>query len=139
MICFKCNCGRDAAFFREEFPCDHCEELNLLEYNICPECGWMWRSVNGKPLEDSQLNIKDLGDFASVVLGQGNEMTEEEINIMENINEQLERIAKIDDGEATMSDYINKCLRCNSTAVDVLDGQYKCTDCGFEWEIVKFE
>lgn len=140
MNCFKCDNGQESAFFREEFPCDHCSGVNLIEYNICPECGWMWRSINGQPTEDSQMHIQDMGEFAGLMAGETpSEMTEEEAAIMENITEHLGRIDKIDRGEASMVDYIHKCLQCESTAVDVNDGQYKCTDCGFEWEIVKFE
>ena len=58
---------------------------------------------------------------------------------MDNINDHLLKVDKMENGEASMSDYVHKCLQCNSTAVDVNNGQYKCTDCDFEWEIVKFE
>ena len=58
---------------------------------------------------------------------------------MEKINDHLVKISKMESGEATMADYVHKCLQCNSTAVDVNDGLYKCMDCDFEWEIVKFE
>jgi len=139
MNCFKCENGPESAFFVEEFPCGHCDEPNLLEYNVCPECGWMWRSVNGQPLEDSQVHIQDLGDFAGLMTGNQPEMTEEETAMLENISEHLSKIDKMATGEATMSDYVHKCLECQSTAVDVNDGKYKCTDCGFEWEIVRFE
>jgi hypothetical protein len=139
MICFKCDSGQESAFSQEEFPCSHCDGTNLVEYNICPGCGWMWRSVNGVVFDDSQMSVEDLGDFAGLMTGTQPDMTEEELAMMNNINEQLVKIDKMDSGEATMSDYVHKCLQCNSTAVDVNDGTYKCTDCGFEWEIVKFE
>ena len=139
MICFKCDSKQEAAFFQEEFPSSHCDGKNLVEYNICPDCGWMWRSVNGVVFDDSQMNVGDLGDFAGLIMGTHPDMTEEELAMMDNINEHLLKIDKMDSGQASMSDYVHKCLECNSTAVDVNDGQYKCTDCGFEWEIVKFE
>lgn len=139
MNCFKCENGKESAFFSEVLPCMHCEEENLLEYNICPDCGWMWRSINGQPMEDSQINIQDLGDFAGLMMGDLPEMTEEEVAIMENITEHLSKIDKMERGEASMSDYVHKCLQCESTAVDVDDGKYTCIDCGFEWEVVKFE
>jgi hypothetical protein len=139
MICFKCDSEEEAAFFQEEFPCTHCDGTNLVEYNICPDCGWMWRSVNGMVFEDSQMNIQDIGDFAGLSMDNLPEMTDGETEMMENINEHLIKISKMDSGEASMSDYVHKCLECQSTAVDVNDGKYKCTDCDFEWEIVKFE
>jgi len=139
MNCFKCENGKESAFFKEEFPCAHCDEPNLLEYNICPDCGWMWRSINGMPLEDSQINVQDLGDFAGLMMGEQPEMTEEEAAMMDNITEHLAKIDKMERGEASMADYVHRCIQCHSTAVDVNDGTYNCTDCGFEWEVVRFE
>lgn len=139
MKCFKCEEGPEAAFLKEAFPCGHCDEENVLEYNICPNCGWMWRSVNGVAMEDSQMHIQDLGDFAGLMMGDQPEMTEEEAVLMENITDHLSKIDKMERGEASMSDYVHKCLQCESTAIDVDDGAYKCTDCGFEWEVVRFE
>lgn len=139
MICFNCDSEKEAAFHAETFPCCHCDEDNVLEYNLCPDCGWMWRSMNGQPLEDSQLHINDMSDFANLLSGEMPEMTEEEAKLFENINEHMDRVIKMETGEASMSDYVHKCLQCNSTAVDVSDGNYKCTDCDFEWEIIKFE
>jgi DNA-directed RNA polymerase subunit RPC12/RpoP len=139
MICFNCDSDKEAAFFQETFPCGHCEEDNLLEYNMCPDCGWMWRSVNGRPLEGSQMHAGDMSDFLSMLGGEPPKLTEEEEEILANVSEHLLKVEKMESGEASMSDYVHKCLQCNSTAVDVNDGQYKCTDCGFEWEIVKYE
>lgn len=145
MICFKCEGGKEAVFFQEKFPCAHCEEENLVEYNICPDCGWMWRSINGVPSDDSQMHAQDLGAFAGLMFNEGNEMfnhddlTPEEQAIMENINEHMVKVDKIATGAASMSDYIHKCLKCQSTAVDVTDGVYTCKDCDCEWEVIKFD
>ena len=145
MICFKCDSGQEAAFSQEIFPCGHCDEENVVEYNICPSCGWMWRSVNGIPLEGSEIHAQDLGDFADLLMAgtdesfDNDDLTPEEQAIMENINEHLVKVDKMGRGEASMGDYIHKCLQCNSTAVDVSAGKYTCMDCSFEWEVVKFE
>ena len=140
MICFKCDSGQDAGFFKETFPCAHCEEDNLIEFNLCPDCGWMWRSVNGIPTDDSMVHADEFGEFANLLMGGlPPEMTDDDAAMIDNINEHMIRIDKIDNGEASMADYMHKCIQCESTAVDVNNGQYKCIDCGFEWEIVKFE
>ena len=139
MKCFKCEDGKESAFFSEKFPCHSCEEPNVIEYNLCPDCGWMWRSINDVPAEGSEMHLEDMGDFMSMMFGEQPELTEEEQEIMDNITEHMEKVTKMDSGEATMGDYIHKCLKCNSTAVDVNDGVYECRDCGFDWEIIKFE
>ena len=141
MICFNCGSKQDAVFFKEEFPCAHCNEINVIEYNLCPDCGLMWKSVNGIPIGDSQMNMHDLGDLAEI-LASGPDSWPKDIdveNISTKANEYLEKLEKMDRGEASMGDYIHRCIKCDSTAVDVNDGRYKCTDCGFEWEVVKFE
>ena len=100
----------------------------------------MWRSVNGMVFDDSQMNIQDLGEFAGLAMNNlPEEMTDEEAVIMENINDHLVKISKMESGKASMADYVHKCLQCDSTAVDVNDGTYRCMDCDFEWEVVKFE
>ena len=83
-----------------------------------------------------QLNIKDLGDFAELMTNSFEDLSEDTVA---KANEYLEKLEKMDRGEASMVDYVHRCIRCDSTAVDVNDGHYKCTDCGFEWEVVKFE
>jgi len=144
MICFKCEKGSESAFYQEKFPCCDCGGENVIEYNICPDCGWMWRSINGEPSDDSQMHAQDLGDFAGLMFDEGNKMfthddlTAEEKAIMDNINDHLVKVDKIATGDASMSDYIHKCLECQSTAVDVNDGKYTCRDCNFEWEVVRF-
>jgi len=146
MNCYKCDNGKDAAFQTDTYPCAHCDEENLVEYNLCPSCGWMWRSVNGTVIEGSEINIQDLGDFANdmpipINIASLNpaDLSEDEQAILDNIGKHLTKINKMEKGEASMSDYVHKCLQCSSTAVDVDNGIYKCTDCSFEWEVVKFE
>lgn len=144
MNCFKCGYDQDVAFLKETFPCSHCNEENVIEFNICPECGWMWRSINKVPSEDSQVHMKDLNDFANILaevveLPNTMDLSEEEQCIVDKLNEHIDKIDKIDRGEASMADYIHKCIKCESTAVDVNNEFYKCTDCGFEWEVVRFE
>ena len=146
MICFKCEGGSESAFYQEKFPCCDCKKENVIEYNICPDCGWMWRSINGVPSDDSQMHAQDLGDFAGLMFSEDNngmftheDLTEEEQAIMENINEHLTKVDKMASGEASMSDYVHKCIKCESTAIDVNDGVYICRDCDFEWEVVRFD
>ena len=147
MICFNCDSTKEAAFFQEKFPCCHCDEDNIIEYNMCPDCGIMWRAINGVVQDESAIQGKDLGDFSDLLSGNALEMfshddlSEDEQRIMENVSAHLDKVSKMADGEASMGDYVHRCLQCGSTAVDVSDGLYKCTEtaCGFEWEVVRFD
>jgi len=147
MICFSCDSDKEAAFFQEKFPCQYCDEDNIIEYNMCPDCGMMWRAINGVPQDESAIQGQDLVSFSDLLSGDDfgmlnpDDLSDDEKRIMENVTAHLEKVSKMDDGEASMSDYVHRCLQCGSTAVDVTDGLYKCTedDCGFEWEVVKFE
>jgi hypothetical protein len=147
MICFNCDSDTDAAFFQEKFPCCHCDDENIIEYNACPNCGWMWRAINGVPQDDAKIHMKDFSGFDNIFVADAigpfdhDNLTEEEQQIMANVSEHLEKVSKMDTNEASMSDQLHRCLNCESTAVDVNNGIYKCMedDCGFEWEVVKFD
>lgn len=145
MICFKCDGGKESSFMNEEYPCAHCDEPNLVEYNTCPDCGWMWRSVNGNPIEDSLMHISD---FAGMMGLPPNfdpgpvdelELTDDERALLETLEGEIRRVESIKTGEANMGDYIHRCLQCDSLAHEADKGRFKCTACDFEWEVIKFE
>ena len=135
MKCFKCDSTEDASFFEEIFECS-CGEKLVLNYNLCPDCGLSWRSVNDEPSEDSVIYFNDLISFVS---DMSNDLSEEEIELVKNMENEIDKIYKIDKGEATMTDYVHKCLRCNSVAHELEPDKYICEECGFEWEITRFE
>lgn len=140
MICFKCDGGRESAFLKEEVPCMHCDGINFVEYNLCPDCGWLWRSINGEPIEEGQAHLNDLGDFASMFADPDMlEMMPEEQAILDSIQDELKRMERVEKGEITMSDMIHRCLHCNAVAHEIKRGLFKCSDCGFEWEVIRFD
>ena len=58
---------------------------------------------------------------------------------MKNMEKEIGKIDKINIGEAVMTDYVHKCLKCNSVAHETEPDLYVCDECGFEWEITRFE
>jgi hypothetical protein len=134
MICFKCDCGKEAAFFTEKFPCK-CGEEVVFEYNFCESCGWMWRSVNGEPSEESMIYSDDFIDLGMPPKDLG----EEEAKIVKNMEGEIDKIDKIARGEAAMADYVLRCLRCGAVAHEKGQGRYGCGECDFEWEVIKFD
>lgn len=135
MKCFKCGSDKEASFFEEIFECK-CGEKLVFNYNLCPDCGLSWRSVNGEPTEDSAVYFNDLMSFASNL---PEDMTDEEIEIVKNMEKEIDKIDKVNTGDAVMTDYVHKCLKCNSVAHEINPGVYVCDACGFEWEVMRFE
>lgn len=135
MKCFKCGSNKEASFFEETFECK-CGEKLVFNYNLCPDCGLSWRSVNDEPSDDSAVYFNDLMSFAS---GLSGEVTEEEAELLKNMEKEIDKIDKVISGEASMTDYVHKCLKCNSVAHEVEPDKYVCDECGFEWGITRFE
>jgi hypothetical protein len=136
----NCSNEDDCTFFSEAFPCHHCEEQNVVEYNMCPGCGLMWRSIEGNVIEGSVVPVNDFNDFASFLAGDSmaispDTLPPESLEFLKEINDHFDKLDRIKEGKAFMSDYINKCIRCDSTAVDIFGNVYKCTGCGFSWEV----
>jgi uncharacterized Zn ribbon protein len=135
MKCFKCDSEKEASFFEEVFECK-CGEKLVFNYNLCPDCGMSWRSVNDEVSDDSAVYFNDLMSFASMLSG---DLTEEEETILKNMEIEVGKIEKINIGDAAMTDYVHKCLKCNSAAHETEQDKYVCDVCGFEWEITRFE
>ena len=137
MICVKCDSNEDANFFQETFECK-CGETMLFEYNLCPDCGLMWRSINHEPMEDSYVHHDDMMSFMAPP--QVISVTEEELDVLKKMEEEMIKADKVDKGEASsMTDYIHKCLQCRAVAHETTPGHFECTECDFSWEMVKFD
>lgn len=39
------------------------------------------------------------------------------------------------DSNQLMSDYIHKCIKCNSLSFEFMPGKFRCSKCEFEWEV----
>lgn len=143
MNCLKCGSDKEATFHSEAFTCN-CGEEMAFKYNICPDCGIMWRSVNDVVIEESVVHYDELMTGPEMLMGGGQTkrivITEEELEVLKNMETELSKVDKIDRGEATsMSDYIHKCLKCGAVAHETIKGRYQCSECEFEWEMIKFD
>jgi len=136
MICTSCGSKKDAAFFTEDYTCK-CGEKILFEYNMCPDCGLMWRSVNGEVMKNSVIHIDD---FSNAFMIPPTKLEPADEDMLKNMEKELSKVDKIRRGESTsMADYIHNCLKCGAVAHEAKNGLYKCSECGFEWEVVSFE
>ena len=118
MSCIKCG-NDDVLLFTNEFiPCNHCGERVEITYYICPVCNVVWREIGGS------VDMDYIFDPA-------------EHNFNANVDSMLDFIVGGLGGEGrTMDECVIRCLKCNAISFEIGDGLYKCSECGFEWEII---
>jgi len=123
------NCGNEGiAILIETFLCSHCEEELNIQYNVCEECEFAWKSMDDEPLREivtdlgiSEMFQKDMENFVKDVFG----------------SEKVDIIELKDEDEDNMEGYIHRCLKCHELAFETDNPNlYKCCSCGFEWEVV---
>lgn len=132
MKCPNCDSDFVTLVYEDSFKCKECGNIIKVEYMVCQKCGYTWRT-NG-------------GDFIDGVTVE--ERMEE---ITEGINSLLEHeeesgdfnrgnfiFSDLDDPLPTksMSDMIHRCIKCGALAYPIGDGVFKCSYCGFEWEVL---
>jgi len=133
MNCPKCGLDSDNVMMEEILPCKDCNCMNRMTYHLC-SCKVMWRALNNEVIEGS---FTDLGDM--VESGAFLEAAGDSLGFFDSVKEDLMKQVRVSTGEAAMSDFIHKCLHCNSIALPITDSAYRCTSCDFEWEIKSIE
>jgi hypothetical protein len=131
MECPMCNHDTEPAFMEENLPCKDCNCINTVTYNMCPQCKCLWRALNGKVIDET---IAELGEMVSGIIE-----TPEQLEFFEELKADLHKHIRIQRGKAMMSDFVHRCLRCDSIALPVTDHFYRCNSCGFEWEVFAIE
>jgi len=116
MECPACGSEEVYKFVDEIFECGSCGEVNTLSVAVCATCGTFWKEFNGAPVEGTCLTKQDLSHMSK--------------HIAEVLDKHEEN-----SGKASMYDVVHKCIRCDSVAYDLGDGNFECPDCGFTWEI----
>lgn len=129
MECPNCKENSGGIMYKDVITCSKCGEHIVVDYCSCHICGYTWRLNNGEFLD------------GNVVDEEGLEQMLEEIGTL--IDEELGdeyAIEKPKDREdLIMSDMIHKCIRCGEIAYPVGDYDFRCSSCGFEWEVLKGE
>lgn len=118
--CEHCSSYNTLSFFVEHIPCSHCEEVIEVSYNVCQDCGLVWKTVDGELLDGVIFAEPELGG-----------MIDESYTAIRDIIRNSEPEAP-----GTMNEVIHKCLRCGTLSYEVEPQLYHCPDCGFEWEIL---
>lgn len=134
MECPRCKHDFDNSFMEETILCKDCDCKNKMAYHMCPNCKCMWRSLNGEVMDHS---VADLGEMMQEAMGDVDviPLPDDPSSFFEGVKEDLLKYARVIGGEAAMSDFVHKCLRCNSIAFPSSDSAFRCDSCGFEWEV----
>jgi predicted RNA-binding Zn-ribbon protein involved in translation (DUF1610 family) len=116
------NCGGDnfTEFFTEDIVCAHCGENNKVYCYMCEDCAAMFKVSDGKLIEESVV-------------------TEDYPGQIQLVSELVTTEFPVSSAPSAMEDVIHKCLRCNTISYEVSEGSFHCPECGFEWEVIKFE
>jgi hypothetical protein len=126
------RCGSEENFveiYREEYPCGCCGTVNNVVYEICINCGFIYKTYNG--------SIDDVY--------RGSLLSEEETpsELFEDIGKTLDKITeqvriKAENNPKSMREMIHRCLKCDAIAYEYDEGKYKCSspNCQFSWEVI---
>jgi hypothetical protein len=127
MDCTQCGEGYNTfEIYREEVPCGHCGGLNIITYEICKECGTLFRICNGEVVDEG-TSITAL-DNEALPVGELEEL-------LKNMANHVERTVK--ESPESMNDMVHRCLKCNALAFETGKGKFECSDCEFCWEVVE--
>jgi len=48
-------------------------------------------------------------------------------------------VTEMERGKEIMGDYVHHCLKCDGLSFEIEENLYRCSECGFEWEVICFE
>lgn len=123
MDCINCGSNKNVSILKGFFICEHCNELNYIDYYKCEECGETWKVV------DSGLGIVE-----STSLDQHSKHFKEDVS--DSFGEIHVEENDYSDVGTLMANYIHKCLMCNTVSYEKDENVWHCPECGFEWEVV---
>lgn len=121
MKCPSCDSANVNVFFSESITCHHCKKENDISFNVCSDCGMIWKSIHGELIDGSSFSDKDLH---TVMVGS---MVGTNKNFGDLIGEVKFK---------SMSELVHSCIKCGGRAYEVNEKLFKCSVCNFEWEII---
>lgn len=123
MNCCVCDSPNTEVFSIEKVPCTKCGELTELMYNVCRECGAVWKSVDGKVID---CTFAELGEATTIIE-----------NMFDIFKDGITDISVYKyNNQGTMSEVVHRCLRCDTVSYEILPNLFHCPECCFEWELL---
>jgi len=131
MLCHNCKRDSGGIMYKDVITCSKCGEHIVVDYCSCHICGYTWRLNNGEFLDGNMVDEEGLEQMLEEI---GTLMEEE-------FGEDAEYVVKRSENKSylNMSDMIHKCIKCGEIAYLIGDYDFKCSSCGFEWEVLKGE
>lgn len=121
MTCVTCGSENTSVFFSETIQCTSCNEDNVISFQICNDCGVIWKAVNDILLRGTAFVDQELSDFISdKIVG----------------NPEFDNWFDTTEISTTMNDVIHRCLKCNAIAFESKPDVFCCSSCDFTWETV---
>jgi len=127
MKCIYCDDDNGVTILVESLPCKHCGEEIRIEYNICKVCGLAWKTVDGEAVENN-ATFFDMG--LDEIFSDDELFGEFNFNIPFDVEQHGVK-------SSYMSDYIHKCLKCQTACFESEENRWECPECGFTWEVIK--
>jgi len=132
MECPHCKENSGGVMYEDKIICDNCGEYLVIEYCACHVCGYTWRLNNGKFMDGDLINEESVNQMLEELEALiKNEFSNDDVEV-----ETYYGNTKRNDDFRTMSDMIHKCIRCGKIAYPISNHEFKCSLCGFEWEIL---
>jgi ribosomal protein L37E len=126
MECPNCKKNSGGVMYKDVITCDKCGEHLVIDYCTCHVCGYTWRLNNGVFIDGNLIDEEAIGQM----------LDELDILIDSELKNTAEAVFENVGSVKRMSDILHKCIRCGEPAYRTSECNFKCSLCGFEWEML---
>lgn len=126
MDCPNCEDAEIITLHTDVIECNDCGAIINVDYCVCPNCQYSFRTNNGEFLDEMHMTTDALDE------------------VVEDLEELLtggEMSWDVDTNIGSMLDLLHPCVKCGETmtAYDPKTFEYECLGCGFKWGILTNE
>jgi len=126
MNCPKCD-SEITILHSDPIECVDCGATMNIEYCICPECNYAFRTINNEFLDEIEMSADSFDEVIE--------------DLEELLEDTYETVVASESNMGSMLDLIHPCPKCGETITTYDEDacEYECLDCGFRWEILYHE
>lgn len=134
MKCPDCEKDSGAVMMVDTIICDRCGDELDISYCSCI-CGYTWRLKNDEFLDGSKIDEESIDQLLKDVESV---LDEELADVIDDAFDEATPPKKRSPRKySNMSDMLHSCIKCGEMAYPSDDYSFKCSVCGFEWEILE--